>query len=65
MAHSEWILEEAIRANPGHCADYYTGMCRFSIPFVRKFIENKLLSGELLPTTDPHRNICDVAVKFK
>lgn len=35
MADPEWILEDAIHKYPGHCADYYAGMCRFNIPFVR------------------------------
>lgn len=64
MADPEWILENAIRERPGHCADYYAGMCRFNIPFVRRVIKEWIASGKLKTTTDSNRSILDEAVEL-
>jgi hypothetical protein len=37
---------------PGHCADYYAGMCRFNIPYVRNVIKAWVASGKLKVTVD-------------
>jgi hypothetical protein len=64
MADPEWILEEAIRDYPGHCAEYYAGMCRFNIPYVRKVIKEWISTGRLRTTVDRNRSILDEAVEF-
>jgi hypothetical protein len=57
------LLEESIHKYPGHCADYYAGMCRLDIPYVRKVIKAWIASGKLKVATDFDRSILDEAVE--